>query len=446
MILHFQVQCNFLTGIFHIRCRLVRHEILCKCFFLKGFEPCEIRLVVAEHAGHQFNIRTVFICQVTVPGLAEVAAAPGPLLLAGTHMMVRHMQNACALPVIISADKIIIGVRAHITGRYRYIFIPGDIHTGAIIMLVIYTGRNREPADRTLAMIEHRCDIRRKNGLCKVIYCNCGICPPQKRLWKRRTVIELTSYFDICPSRIQCETDLALRAIHLVNFTALCRTAAVTVLTDLIIRRCKRRRTMVLRPVKLDSPADPWTRQTDQCRLYHFIVIYKVIMTCLIKGALNPSSQFRQNHDLQIFIFQIYCGVRFIYLCITDFFHHGIRIYFARTALIYSFFNKNRIFLRLTDFIGGNAYTFRPYFCLAHLLSLRLIPLTVLPYPIYFSFSQKALHAFAVSFIFPAVAFSFQIRYNFSNCIAYGGISFEILRKVYFRKIRLLYLYAKSHC
>ena len=114
-------------------------------------------------------------------------------------------------------------------------------------------------------------------------------------------------------------------------------------------------------------------------------------------------------------------------------------------GMIYSFFNKNRIFLRLTDFIGGNAYTFRPYFCLAHLLSLRLIPLTVLPYPIYFSFSQKALHAFAVSFIFPAVAFSFQIRYNFSNCNTYGGISFEILRKVYFRKIRLLYLYAKPH-
>ena len=239
------------------------------------------------------------------------------------------MQNACALPVIISADKIIIGVRAHITGRYRYIFIPGDIHTGAVIMLVIYTGRNRKPADRTLAMIKHRCDIRRKNRLCKIIYCNCRVGPPQKRLRKRRTVVKLAAYLNICVSRIQGETDLAFRTIHLVNLAAFCRAAPVAVLMDPVIRRCKRRRTMMLRPVKLDSSADPGACQADQRRFYHFIVIYKVIMICLIKGALDPPSQFRQNHDLQVFVFQIHCGVCFIYLCITDFFHHRIRIYFA---------------------------------------------------------------------------------------------------------------------
>ena len=68
-------------GILNIPNPFIWHEILSEYFFLKGFQPCEIRLVVREHACHQFNVRAILICQVPVPRPSKVAAAPGPLLL-----------------------------------------------------------------------------------------------------------------------------------------------------------------------------------------------------------------------------------------------------------------------------------------------------------------------------------------------------------------------------
>ncbi len=69
-------------GIFYLSHRFIGHEILGKGFFLKGFQPGKIRLVIRVYPCHQFHIRAVLIGQVPVPGPAEITAAPGPLLLA----------------------------------------------------------------------------------------------------------------------------------------------------------------------------------------------------------------------------------------------------------------------------------------------------------------------------------------------------------------------------
>ena len=79
----FQIQHRFGAGILDVTCRLVWHEVLREGLFLKRLEPAEVRLIVAEHTGHQLDVRPVGIGEVPVPCPAEVAAAPRPLLLAG---------------------------------------------------------------------------------------------------------------------------------------------------------------------------------------------------------------------------------------------------------------------------------------------------------------------------------------------------------------------------
>ena len=67
--------------VFHLSDCLVRHEILMKNFLLIGFEPCEVWLIVTVHTGHQLNVGSIFVCKIAIPRLAEIPAAPGPLLL-----------------------------------------------------------------------------------------------------------------------------------------------------------------------------------------------------------------------------------------------------------------------------------------------------------------------------------------------------------------------------
>ena len=81
--LYVQPQNGFCAGVLHTAYFFVGHEILCECFFLERSQPSEVGLIVGKHAGHQLDIRAVFVCQVAVPCLAEVTATPRPLLLAG---------------------------------------------------------------------------------------------------------------------------------------------------------------------------------------------------------------------------------------------------------------------------------------------------------------------------------------------------------------------------
>ena len=123
---------------------LVGHEILGEGLFLIRRKPREIRLVVGKAPCHQFDIRAVLIRQVAIPCLPKVAAAPGPLFLAGRNMVIRHMQDAGAPSVVVAAHKVVIRMIRHIGGRHRDIFIAGDIDACGVILLIINARRNRE--------------------------------------------------------------------------------------------------------------------------------------------------------------------------------------------------------------------------------------------------------------------------------------------------------------
>ena len=130
-----------------------------------------------------------------------------------------------------------------------------------------------------------------------------------------------------------------------------------------MIHRHIRRWTVMLRPVKFDAAGNPRTGKSHQRRFDHMVIIYKIVIICFVICALDSSAKFRQDHNLQIFIFQIYYVPDLVFLFMANFFCGRIRIYFSRTSLIYSFFQKHRIFVRCTDLISWNHYIFFPDFC-----------------------------------------------------------------------------------
>ena len=119
---------------------------------------------------------------------------------------------------------------------------------------------------------------------------------------------------------------------------------------------------MVLRPVELDATADPRTGQTHQCRFDNMIIIYKVTLLDLIVCHLHATAQFRQNHHLDVFIFNPDGVPLLIHLFIADTLDDGIRINHTTRTLINSFFQENRILLRGSHLIGWNHHCFSPSF------------------------------------------------------------------------------------
>ena len=178
-------------------------------------------------------------------------------------------------------------------------------------------------------MIVHGMYIWWKNRLRIFIDGNRWICPPQKCLRKRCPVVKLSPDFDISFSRIQGKGSHYSCAVHLIHIShQQCHTAILMGFCQMIHRHVCRW-TVMLRPVKFDTTGNPRTGKSHQRRFDHMVIIYKIIIIRFVVCALDSSTKFRQDHNLQIFIFQIYCMPDLVFLFMTDFFCGRIRIYFS---------------------------------------------------------------------------------------------------------------------
>ena len=119
-----KIDCSVKRGILDVTCLFVRHEILPEFLFLIWRKPRKIRLVVAVHSCHQFDVGTVFIRKISVPCLTEISASPGPLFLARRYVMICHMQKTCLFAVVVSAYEVKIGVLCHVRCGNRNISVP----------------------------------------------------------------------------------------------------------------------------------------------------------------------------------------------------------------------------------------------------------------------------------------------------------------------------------
>src|ERR1700761_1622607 len=65
------------------------------------------------------------------------------------------------------------------------------------------------------------------------------------------------------------------------------------------------RRSVMLRPVKLDSAGDPGTSKTNQRRLDYVLTIKKIIATEFVVPDVNASPDFGHNHQSNELIFDM---------------------------------------------------------------------------------------------------------------------------------------------
>ena len=92
------------------------------------------------------------------------------------------------------------------------------------------------------------------------------------------------------------------------------------------------------------------------------IIINKMTLFDLIISHLHTPAQFRENHDLDIFVFDKNSIILLIHFLIGHRFNHRIRINYPATALIHTLLQENRILLRFTYFISRNYHLFFPCF------------------------------------------------------------------------------------
>ena len=216
----------------------------------------------------------------------------------------------------------------------------------------------------SLAVIKHSCHIRRKNGLCVVVYRDCRICPPQECLCVVRPVVKLGLYFNVCFSGVKRETCHDFRAVHLIHISDCERDGSVFILIHLPAGRHIGCRTVMLRPVEFYASADPWTEETDKRRFDDFVVVNEIIAVCLVKGPLDPSAERGKDHYIDIFILEDDSFIFLIFLFIHYLVDDRIGINPAAASLIDSFLKEHRILVRLSCSVCWNGYGSGIDFCI----------------------------------------------------------------------------------
>ena len=350
------------AGVLHHAQFPVREEILHERLLLVGHQPAEIRLVLRVDARHQLDVRAVLVREVAVPGPAEIAVAPGPLLLARGHVVVRHVQHAAAGIVLITTLEIVVRSGDHVRSRDLDILVIGDIHPGRVVHLVVDARRDREGAHRPLTMVEDSVDIRREDALVGIVHLDGGVRPPQEGLRHLGAVVQHAPDLQVGTARAQGEARHTLLVEHPLHLTAPHGDAAVGVLLDRAVHGHEGARAVVLRPVELDAAADPGARQAHEGRLDDLVVVDEVPLRDLVPGHLHAAAEFRQDHHLDVFVLQPDGFVCLILLLVRDGLDHGIGIHHAAAALIDTFLQENRILLRSASLIGRDDDRFSPSF------------------------------------------------------------------------------------
>ena len=355
----------------------IGHEVLGEHLLFVGHQPGEVGLVLGIDTCHQLDVGTEsravdapllhllggsLVGEVAVPGSAEVAIAPGPLLLAGREVMTGHVEHTAVGVVLVAAFEVEARVDAHVAGGDEDVPVVGDIDACRIVHLVIGACGDGERRDGTLAMVEHGVDVGREHALILVVDLNGGIGPPEEGLRYVGAVVEATLDLEIGASGTQREACHTLLMEHLLHLAHPHADRPVGILLDARIDGHIGSGTMVLGPVEFDASRDPWTSKTDEGGLDDVVVIDEVTTGNLVVGHLHTTAQFGQDHHLDVLVLHPDGLVLLIDLLVAHRFDDGIGIDHTTRALIDSLLEEHRVLFGLAHLIGRNRYQFSPSF------------------------------------------------------------------------------------
>ena len=361
-----QAEGGVLGGVAHPAHALVGHEILGEGLFLLGFQPGEVRLVVGEHPGHQLNVGAVLVGEVPVPAFAKVAAAPGPLLFPRGDVVVRHVEQPGLAALVVVADEVVVRVGRHVRGGHLDVLVPGDVHPGGVVELVVFPRGDGEGGNRPAAVVHHRVYVRREHGVGVLVHRHGGVGPPQEGLGQVRRVVQPPLYLNVGLPRVQGDGRGALGAVHPVCLPHKHRAGAVLPPLQGVVHRGEGGGPVVLGPVELNAPGHPGAAQPHQGGLYHVVVVDKVVAVCLVQRPLDAPPQLGQHHHLQVLVLQKHRLVGYVLLLVGDFLRHWEGVHLPRAALVGPVLQKQRGRLRTAGTVGGDGDFFFPNLHLAH--------------------------------------------------------------------------------
>src|SRR5579863_10257999 len=62
---------------------------------------------------------------------------------------------------------------------------------------------------------------------------------------------------------------------------------------------------VMLRPVELHASRDPWAGKPNQSGLDHILAVKEVVAVQLVEADMDPAANFRQDHDSDVFVFEM---------------------------------------------------------------------------------------------------------------------------------------------
>ena len=206
-------------------------------------------------------------------------------------------------------------------------------------------------------MVVHPFAIGRKNGSVSIVNRHCKVCPPHKHLQKSGAVIYAYLCLYVASALIYRNTRHTFHSAERLYLPRPYGFSAVRVILFNGLKRHKCGRSVVLRPVKLNSARNPRTRKTDKRRLYNLVIINKVIIANLIKASENFTTQSRNNLSFNILVFKRIGLILHIGFLVRNTVAVRYRVYPARRTLIRLIFKEHRQLMRLFRYVCRYFYT-----------------------------------------------------------------------------------------
>src|SRR5690242_9674511 len=181
--------------------------------------------------------------------------------------MIGHWYNAGAFRMIVAAQEILRGTHGHVAGRHGNVGIPaqvvGRIAAAAIIDAIVAAMAKWIRAHGAPGVIGYEFYVGREKRLIFVVHMHTRIGPPEKRLRKRRAIVEADFDFQIRAPWMQAYAMHAAQPVHRIVIAEPDGARTIGMFLDLVLHRQKSRRPVVLRPIELYSTGDPRSRQPD---------------------------------------------------------------------------------------------------------------------------------------------------------------------------------------
>ena len=177
--------------------------------------------------------------------------------------------------------------------------------------------------------------------------------PPEEGLRIGGAIVDADDQLKKGFSRVEPHPVHALHPRHRVMLAQPDGGRAIRMLLDCHVRRQKRRRPVVLRPVELDATAGPRSGQPNQGRFDHRLVIHEIVSVGLVQGPVDATAECGQDHDQKVVVLDEDGLPRTGLRPLRDPVGKRQGIDAAAGSLIDPIFQKHRIWIRRARFISG---------------------------------------------------------------------------------------------